>query len=138
MIIGIGSDLIAVNRIKVLIDKFDNKFINKIFTTNEITQAEEKFDKSDNNQNKKTSFYAKRFAAKEAFVKAVGTGIGQYFSFKDIEISNNKLGRPEIKILNEKENFITKNFLCEKFEIHLTISDEKETAMAFVVIEKIL
>jgi holo-[acyl-carrier protein] synthase len=132
MILGIGTDLISVIRIEKLITQFQNKFSHKIFTENEIKKAE-----SIKNQVIKTLFFAKRFAAKEAFAKAIGLGIGRGIEFKDIEVENDALGKPSIKILNGKTAFLKEHFSCEKFAIHLSLTDERSYASAYVIIEKI-
>ncbi len=129
MIVGIGNDLISVSRIENLIFKFKEKFEEKIFTTVEISKAR--------SLKNPTQFYAKRFAAKEAFAKALGLGIGRGVDFKDIEIDNDSLGKPFIRILNSKEELIKQHFNCEKIAVHLSLSDEESMASAFVVIEKI-
>jgi holo-[acyl-carrier protein] synthase len=136
MILGIGTDLISIDRIQHLILKFKENFIKKIFTTNEALQAS-KIKSLDENSLQLSLFYAKRFAAKEAFSKAIGLGIGRGINFHDIEIYNDNLGKPQIKILNDKENFLKKHFNCNSFNIHLSISDDKTLANAMVVIEKI-
>jgi holo-[acyl-carrier protein] synthase len=131
MIIGIGTDLVSIKRINQLILRFGNKFEQKIFTKNEITQANKiKI------QEKKILFYAKRFAAKESFSKAIGTGIGRGLNFSDIEIFNQKSGKPEIKIVNDKQVFLEKLFKSKNLFFHLSLSDEKNFASAFVIIEK--
>lgn len=132
MILGIGTDLISIDRIQHLILKFKENFAKKIFTDSEVSQA----NKIDNSL-QLSLFYAKRFAAKEAFSKAIGLGIGRGVNFQDIEIFNDELGKPQIKILNDKEIFLKKHFNCENFNIHLSISDDKTLANAMVVIEKI-
>ena len=132
MILGVGTDLISVNRIERLITQFQQKFAEKIFTKNEISHAEKL-----NNPLPRALFYAKRFAAKEAFAKAIGLGIGRGVDFKDIEVENDELGKPKIKILNGKKTFLQKHFACEDFSIHLSLTDESSFASAFVVIEKI-
>jgi holo-[acyl-carrier protein] synthase len=129
MILGVGTDLILIERIEKLILQFKEKFLEKIFTPNELSKAEKFLSPA--------AFYAKRFAAKEAFSKAVGLGIGRGIDFKDIEISNDDSGKPQIKILNGKENFLAQHFGCKNFAIHLSLTDEKLMASAFVVIEKI-
>ena len=84
-ILGLGIDIIDIRRIKKNIN--NKKFISRIFTTNEIK----------NNKNKnKEMHYAKRYAAKEAFSKALGTGFRNQLNFKNIEIKNDKLGKPYI------------------------------------------
>lgn len=126
MILGIGTDIVLINRVDDLLARFDDKFINKVFTQNEIDMAAKKTIKS--------SFYAKRFAAKEAFSKAIGLGIGRGIDFCDIEIINDEFGKPEIKILNDKISFLQNHFKRVDFTIDLSLSDEKNIALAFVVI----
>ena len=124
-ILGLGIDIIDIRRIKKNIN--NKKFINRIFTTTEIN----------NNKNKnKEAYYAKRYAAKEAFSKALGTGFRDQLNFKNIEIKNDKLGKPYISkniILNK---LIKKNFKTKKYNIFLSISDEKKYALANVIITK--
>ncbi len=129
MILGIGIDLVSIERIQHLKNQFEKKFLHKVFTENEIAQSEEK--------SSSAIFLAKRFAAKEAFAKALGLGIGRGINFCDIEVENDELGKPKIKILNDKEGFIKTHFSCDKFAIHLSLSDEKSFANAIVLIEKI-
>jgi holo-[acyl-carrier protein] synthase len=129
MILGIGIDTVSINRIEKLASEFGDKFFKKIFTDFEINIAQSKKISSSRNL-----FYAKRFAAKEAFSKAIGLGIGRGINFKDIEIDNDKLGKPFIKILNKKEDFIKSHFLVENFMIHLSLSDDNNQALAMVTI----
>ncbi|MBM5782560.1 MAG: holo-ACP synthase [Pelagibacterales bacterium] len=129
MILGIGIDTISVNRIEGLILKFGEKFQEKIFTDNEINKASLK-----STPLQQILFYAKRFAAKEAFSKALGLGIGRGVDFKDIEIDNDSFGKPFIKILNQKDQFIKKHFNVNNFTIHLSLSDTKDSALAMVTI----
>ncbi len=128
MILGIGIDLVSIERIEQLESRFKDKFLEKIFTENEVISSKKK-------SNQKI-FLAKRFAVKEAFSKAVGLGIGRGINFLDIETFNDEFGKPQIKILNNKEEFLKRHFCCESFSIHLSISDEKTFASAMVVIEK--
>jgi holo-[acyl-carrier protein] synthase len=122
-IYGIGSDIIDVKRIKkALINK---KFKEKIFSKNEIKMMKIKSDKF--------ASYAKRFAAKEAFSKALGTGISGGISFKDISIKNDTKGKPFIELLG-KTKLIVKKIIKKKYKIFLTISDEQKNAIAMVVI----
>ena len=129
MILGIGIDLVLVERIEHLMFQFKEKFAKRIFTAKEILAA--------GKTKQKAGFFAMRFAAKEAFAKATGLGIGRGINFCDIEIDNDKLGKPTIKLLNDKENFLKKHFKCKKFAFHLSLTDEKNMASAFVIIEKI-
>jgi holo-[acyl-carrier protein] synthase len=132
MIIGIGIDSISTTRIKKLVGCFEQKFEKKVFSAQEISKAN-----SIKNSDKKILFFAKRFAAKEAFAKAIGLGIGRGVNFCDIEVENDSLGKPSIKILNEKTEFLLHHFSAKKLAIHLSLTDEKTLASAFVIIEKI-
>ena len=138
MIIGIGIDLISNDRIKKIIKKFDQNFKEKIFSKNELNDFENRYKNQDKLTQNAINFFAKRFASKEAFSKALGIGIGRGIDFNDIEISNDKLGKPFIKILNNKEAKIKEILNCKEFIIHLTISDEKSISGAVVIIEKVL
>ncbi|MEC2077362.1 holo-ACP synthase [Metabacillus fastidiosus] len=120
MILGIGLDIIELDRIRRIVDRQPG-FIKRILTINEI----EKF--SDLSKERKVEFLAGRFAAKEAYAKALGTGIGEDFSFHDIEVINNRRGKPIIKV--EEEHL---------HNIHLSITHSREYAAAQVIIEKIL
>ncbi|MSP33605.1 MAG: holo-ACP synthase [Rickettsiales bacterium] len=133
MILGIGIDLVSVSRIEDLMRRFGEKFAQKIFTTSEIAKAEKIA--FDDNFVPRAIFYAKRFAAKEAFVKACGLGIGRGIDFQDIEIINDHLGKPIIKILNDKEKFLHQLFSVTKLSIHLSLTDEQPLAQAMVLLE---
>ena len=131
-IIGVGIDIINAKRIKNIMDKFNLGFLKKIFTKNEI----ENYGKIANSK-KQILYLAKRFAAKEAFSKACGSGIGRGINFRDIEIANNNLGKPNIVIQNNKTDFLNNIFRCKKFISHLSLSDDGDMAIAHVIIEKI-
>ena len=122
-IFGLGSDIIDISRIKKALKS--KNFQKRCFSKNEIKTAE--------NKSNKISSYAKRFAAKEAFSKALGTGISGGISFKDISIQNNKKGKPDIELLG-KTKTIVQNIIEKKYKIFLTISDEQKYALAMVVI----
>ncbi len=121
-IFGIGTDIVDISRIKKILNK---KFISRIFSVKEIQYCESKTDKP--------AYYSKRFAAKEAFTKALGTGISKGISFNEISISNNKNGSPYIELLG-KTKIITNNIIKKKNKIYLSLSDEKKYALAMVVI----
>jgi holo-[acyl-carrier protein] synthase len=123
MIKGTGIDIIDIPRIKKKTTE-DPRFIEKLFTETEITYCEAKF--------RKEIHYAARFAAKEAFFKAMGTGWRDGMKWTDISIENDDLGKPEIKLQGKTlENFKEKNFE----NIHLSISHTREYAVALVIIE---
>ena len=125
-IVGIGVDIIQNSRIKKAIK--NKYFVNRIFTKSEISSSKIK--------NYKTNYFAKRFAAKEAFIKSIGTGIRKGINFKDIYVINDKSGKPTIKFSNKVNNLIIKKFKTRNFDIFLSLSDEKNYSIAFVVIQK--
>ena len=125
-IIGIGVDIINNIRIRLLLK--DKSFISRIFSKNEILNSKKIINK--------TNFFSKRFAAKEALVKALGTGFRNNLNFKDIEISNDKLGKPYYLINNKIKRLIIKKKKVNNFELFLSISDEKEYSIAFTIIQK--
>ena len=127
-IIGNGVDIIKNSRINRSLKI--KGFINRIFTKNEIEQGKK--------LKNKIKFYAKRFAAKEAFVKAIGTGFRSDINFNDIEINNHKNGKPYILLSKKLKNFLKKKFKIEKYKVHLSLSDEKDYSVAFVIIDKII
>lgn len=127
MILGIGIDLVSIKRIEQLKDQFKEKFLQRIFSENEIKEGSLKASPE--------IFFAKRFAAKEAFAKALGLGLGRGINFNDLEVYNDKLGKPFLRILNNKSDFVLKHFSCQDFVIHLSLSDEDSLANAIVIIE---
>ncbi len=125
--VGIGVDIIDNKRFKKLIK--DKKFINRIFSKKEISASKKKLNK--------INFFSNRFAAKESFAKALGTGFRNKLNFKDIEILNDKLGKPFYLINNKIKQIIKKNKKISNFELFLSISDEKDYSVAFTIIQKI-
>lgn len=122
MVIGIGSDIIEINRIDNA--KSQKGFIDKLFTECEKAYIESRMHSSET--------IAGIFAAKEAISKALGTGI-RGFSFKDIEIIKDQNGKPVVNLYNNADK-IAKG-LCEKYLVHITISHSKENAIAFSILE---
>ena len=125
-IIGNGVDIIKNSRINNSLKI--KGFLNRIFTEKEIQQGKK--------LKNKINFYAKRFAAKEAFVKAIGTGFRSDINFIDIEIKNYKNGKPYILLSKKLKNFLKKKFNIQKYKVFLSLSDEKDYSIAFVVIDK--
>ena len=125
-IIGNGVDIIKNSRINNSLKI--KGFLNRIFTEKEIKQGRK--------LKNKINFYAKRFAAKEAFVKAIGTGFRSDINFIDIEIKNYKSGKPYILLSKKLKNFLQKKFKIQKYKVFLSLSDEKDYSIAFVVIDK--
>lgn len=130
MILGIGSDIIKNTRIESLLITHKQRFLKRIFTALEVDFIKERHLK------KKIGYIAKRFAAKEAFSKALGTGIGKQLSFQDIEIFSNQSGKPYFKFSERLTSFLQQSH--GKIDTHLSMSDEEEYSQAFVVIEKIV
>ena len=125
--IGIGVDIVENKRIKSSIRS--KSFINRLFSRNEILISKKLLNK--------TNFFSKRFAAKEAFVKALGTGFRNGLNFKDIQIVNDKLGKPYYLINSKIKNLIKRKKKVQNFNLFLSISDEKEYSIAFTIIQKI-
>ena len=126
-ILGIGVDIIENKRIKNFIKK--TQFKNRIYSLKELKQS--------HLIKNKTNYFSKRFAAKEAFAKALGTGFRMNLNFKDIEIINDKIGKPYFMNNKKITNIVQKNFKVKKFSCFLSISDEKDYSTAFVIIQSI-
>ena len=123
-IFGIGTDIVSIDRIK---NSLRNKnFINRIFNEKEILRCKK--------INNSINCYAKRFAAKEAFSKALGTGISNGINFNEIIILNKKSGKPYINVIGQTKKILKKKFKRRKSKISLSLSDEKKYAVAFVTI----
>ena len=126
MILGNGIDIIDINRIRRVIDKYGNKFKKRCFSFSEIERSEKRINSVES--------YAKRYAAKEACAKALGTGLARGVFWKDIEVENNQYGKPFIK-LHGKAKVIFKNInKTSNKKIELSLSDEKKYAIANVTI----
>ena len=111
-IIGNGVDIVENKRIKKSI--LNKKFVSRIYSRSEI--------KDSMKIRNKESFFAKRFAAKEAFVKALGTGFRNGMNFNDISVKNRKIGKPELHLNNNIKKIIKKKFKFKKFKIFLQIN----------------
>ena len=126
-IIGNGVDIVENNRIAKSIKK--SSFINRIFTKDEVIQSK--------NYRNKVNFFAKRFAAKEALVKALGTGFSNNINFNDICVKNNNKGKPSLILSNKLKKLLKEKHKINKYRIYLSLSDEKKHSLAFVIINKI-
>jgi holo-[acyl-carrier protein] synthase len=124
MIFGVGTDIINIDRVEHILAKNRDGFVRRVLSEHEQALFANKGDSA--------SYCAKRFAAKEAFAKALGTGIGRILSFQDLTVRNNENGKPYF-IPSEKLRL----YLLEKNikQAHLSLSDEKYNAVAFVVLE---
>ena len=123
-IFGIGTDIVKTSRLKKILS---NKLtINKIFHIKEIQRCKKTY--------KIHNCLAKRFAAKEAFSKALGTGISKQVNFNEIIVLNEKNGKPFIKLLHKTKINVEKKLKTKKFKISLSLTDEEDYAVAFVTI----
>ena len=124
MIYGIGTDLVNIDRVKQILSKNRDGFVKRVLSEHEQALFANKADSA--------AYCAKRFAAKEAFAKALGTGIGRVIGFQDLTVRNNENGKPHF-IPSEKLRL----YLLEKSinQAHLSISDESQNAVAFVILE---
>ena len=126
-ILGIGVDIIENKRIKSSIR--NHKFKDRIYSPKELKQSILSKDK--------VKYFSKRFAAKEAFAKALGTGFRNNLNFKDIEIINDKLGKPYYSKSKKITKIIKKEFKVKSFNCFLSISDENNYSTAFTIIQSI-
>ena len=124
IIIGNGVDIVENRRIFTAIKK--KEFIRRIFSKQEINDSK--------NYKNKANYYAKRFAAKEAFLKALGTGLREGIEFKDISVKKSKIGKPSLLLSGKLKKFIYRKFKIKKFETHVSLSDEKKHSIAFVIL----
>jgi len=125
-IVGIGVDIIENSRINRLIS--NKKFINRVFSKSEIIKSKR--------IKKKSLYFAKRFSAKEAFVKSLGSGLRNGINFNDISIVNDKLGKPSFSVNKKINMLIKKKHKTNSFNFFLSISDEKKYSIAFVIFQK--
>ena len=121
---GVGTDIIRVNRLKKSLKK--KLFLSRIFNEEEIIKCKR--------TKKNSNCYAKRFAAKEAFSKALGTGISKGINFNEIVVLNEKSGKPYIKLVNKTKKIVERKIKKKRYKISLSIADEKDYAVAFVTI----
>ena len=123
-ILGIGVDIVENKRIQKSIK--NPLFKKRIYTSKELKQS--------HTVNNKVAYFSKRFAAKEAFSKALGTGFRKNLNFKDIEIINDKMGKPNYVKNKKISKIIQKNFKIKNYKCFLSISDEKNNSIAFTII----
>ena len=124
-ILGIGVDIVENKRLLKLIK--NKNFLSRLFTSVEI--------KNSKLTRNKSIYFSKKFAAKESFSKALGTGFRRGLNFKDIEILNDNLGKPYFRLNSRTKKIIFKKFKVKNFDIFLSISDEKEYSIAFTIIQ---
>ena len=121
---GVGTDIIRVKRLNKSLKK--KLFLSRIFSEKEITKCKR--------TKRNSNCFAKRFAAKEAFSKALGTGISKGINFNEIIVLNEKSGKPYIKLIKKTKKIVEKKLKKKIYKISLSIADEKDYAVAFVTI----
>ena len=126
IIAGTGIDIVENSRIEIAIK--NSSFVKKIFSKKEISNSKK--------LKNKIPYFSKKFAAKEAFAKSLGTGFRYGLNFNDITIINDKLGKPYFLITNKIRNLIKKKFKTTGFDFFLSISDEKKYSIAMVIFQK--
>ena len=126
-ILGIGVDIVENDRVKNSIKNF--KFKKRIYSTNELKQS--------SLLKNKASYFSKRFAAKEAFAKALGTGFRNGLNFNDIEVINDKMGKPYFTKTKKITKLVQKKFKVKNFNCFLSISDNKDFSTAFAIIQSV-
>ena len=128
MIIGIGTDLANIDRIQGTLDRFGNRFKNRVFTEIEQAKSERRKDVA--------GTYAKRWAAKEACSKALGTGLAMGISWKDMGVKNMHTGQPTMELTGwAAERLIKLTPKGHEAHVHVTLTDDHPWAQAFVVID---
>ena len=124
-ILGIGVDIIENKRLKKLLK--NESFLKRIYGKKEIELSKK--------IKNKTNFFAKRFAAKESFAKSLGTGIRKDLNFKDIQILNDKIGKPYYLKTKKISKIIYNKYKTKIYDLFLSISDEKDYSVAFTIIQ---
>ena len=129
MIYGVGTDIINIERVEHILSKNKDGFVRRVLSDHEQLLFA--------NKGNSAAYCAKRFAAKEAFAKALGTGFRSNLNFNDIEIINDKMGKPYYLITKKITKLIQMKFKIKKFNCFLSISDENDYSTAFTIIQSI-
>ena len=124
MIYGIGTDIVEVSRVQEVLDRWGDRFIDRVFTEAEAAYCGQKA--------RPASRFALRFAAKEAFAKALGTGFRGGLSFREIEVVRDQKGAPALRLHGKS---LSASHECGLTRTHLSLSDDGDYAVAFVVLE---
>jgi holo-[acyl-carrier protein] synthase len=124
MIRGIGVDIVKVDRIEQAVERWGNRFLKRIFTAAEIERCQQRA--------RPAQCLALRFAAKEAFAKALGLGMRKGLRWRDIEVVHDHLGKPDLLLHNQAQRLLE---AVEASRTWLSLSDERESALAVVVLE---
>ena len=124
MILGIGVDIIQNHRLSLLVNK--KSFLKRTFSDSEIASSRKIFNR--------VNYFAKRFAAKEAFAKSLGTGFKNNLNFKDVEILNDKEGKPYFLKTKKIDKLVKNRFKIKEYDLLLSITDEKDYSIAFTIL----
>ncbi len=124
MIVGIGTDLVEIGRIEAALERWGERFARKVLVPRELERFRQ--------HRKPAAYLAKRFAAKEAFSKAMGTGIRQPVTWRQIGVANQPSGRPYLELSQALEALVRSRGIVS---VHLSLTDERGIAAAFVVLE---
>jgi holo-[acyl-carrier protein] synthase len=124
-IAGIGIDIVLVSRIDELIERYGERFLEKVFSRQEIEEGSKKMNGA--------QFFAARFAAREAFFKALGTGWGRGLSLRDVSVAHDELGRPFLNLSERAEGILGSMEIAGS---HLSMTHEEDSALAIVILEK--
>ena len=125
-ILGIGVDIVQNKRFKLLVK--NKKFLSRTFGTKELERSKKTLNK--------TNYFAKRFAAKEAFAKSLGTGFRNNLNFRNIQILNDNIGKPYYYKSKTINNLIERKFKIKRYNLFLSITDEKDYSIAFAILQK--
>ena len=125
-ILGVGVDLVINKRVQLLIK--NKNFLKELLDLMNLNFQKKKMNK--------TNYFAKRFAAKEALSKSIGTGLRDGLYFKNIEILNDKMGKPYFYKSRKLDQFVKKKFKIKKYDLFLSLSDEKDHSIAFTILIK--
>jgi holo-[acyl-carrier protein] synthase len=125
MIAGIGIDYVLISRIDKLISRYGERFLDRVFSKREIEESAKKMNRA--------QFFAARFAAREAFFKALGTGWGRVLSLKDVSVENDRRGRPFLNLSGRAEKVLRSRDIAGS---HISMTHEGDSAMAIVILEK--
>ena len=125
-ILGIGVDIVQNKRFKLLVK--NKKFLSRTFGTKELERSKKTLNK--------TNYFAKRFAAKEAFAKSLGTGFRNNLNLRNIQILNDNIGKPYYYKSKTINNLIERKFKIKRYNLFLSITDEKDYSIAFAILQK--
>ncbi|HMN64294.1 MAG: holo-ACP synthase [Burkholderiaceae bacterium] len=132
MIYGIGTDIVMVARVQGLLDRYGERFARRVLGPDELAEYQRRLDKAGHGNGYAARYLAKRFAAKEAFSKALGLGLRGPMTLLSLQVLNDARGRPVASARNELEPYLRERGLVA----HVSLSDEVDSAVAFVILEQ--